>query len=71
MTTSIPNENYVDISIYNKKVIWFGHEKGYKSVEDLYAAIDDFIKWCNEERIQHKLKGLSPSLYNTGNKPLN
>ena len=46
-----------------KKAIWFGHEKDYKSVEDLYAAIDTFIKWYNEERIQHKLKGLSPLQY--------
>ena len=46
-----------------KKAIWFGHEKDYKSVEDLYAVMDDFIKWYNEERIQHKLKGLSPLQY--------
>ena len=46
-----------------KKTIWFGHEKDYKSVENLYAAIDDFIKWYNAERIQHKLKGLSPLQY--------
>ena len=43
-----------------KKAIWLGLEKEYKSVEDLFNAIDDYIKWYNEERIQHKLKGLSP-----------
>ena len=46
-----------------KKAIWFGHEKDYRSVEDLYAAMDDFMKWYTEERIQHKLKGLSPLQY--------
>lgn len=43
-----------------KKAIWFGKEKSYNSVEDLIAAIDDYIKWYNEERIQKKLKGLPP-----------
>ena len=43
-----------------KKAIWLGLEKEYKSVEDLFKAIDDYIKWYNEKRFQHKLKGLSP-----------
>ena len=43
-----------------KKAIWFGHEKDYRSPEQLIAAIDDYINWYNNERIQAKLKGLSP-----------
>ena len=43
-----------------KKAIWLGLEKKYKSVEDLFKSIDDYIKWYNEKRIQHKIKGLSP-----------
>ena len=43
-----------------KKAIWFGRERDYKSPEELIAAIDDYIEWYNKERIQVKLKGLSP-----------
>lgn len=43
-----------------KKAIWFGHEKDYRSPQQLIAAIDDYIKWYNSERIQVKLKGLTP-----------
>ena len=43
-----------------KKAIWFGHERDYRSPEQLIAAIDDYIIWYNNERIQVKLKGLSP-----------
>ena len=43
-----------------KKAIWFGHERDYRSPEQLIAAIDDYIIWYNNERIQAKLKGLSP-----------
>ena len=43
-----------------KKAIWFGHEKDYRSPDELIAAIDDYIRWYNERRIQHKLKGLTP-----------
>ncbi len=43
-----------------KKAIWFGRERDYKSPEELIAAINDYIYWYNNERIQVKLKGLSP-----------
>lgn len=43
-----------------KKAIWFGHEKDYKSPEELIAAINDYIRWYNEKRIQHHLGGLPP-----------
>ena len=43
-----------------KKAIWFGFERKYESPEELVAAIDDYIRWYNEERIQVKLGGLSP-----------
>ena len=43
-----------------KKAIWFGREKDYRSPDQLIAAIDDYIDWYNNERIQAKLKGLSP-----------
>lgn len=43
-----------------KNAIWYGLEKTYKSVEALVEAIDDYIQWYNEKRIQCKLNGLSP-----------
>ena len=43
-----------------KKAIWFGREKDYKNPEGLIAAINDYIDWYNNERIQVKLKGMSP-----------
>lgn len=43
-----------------KKAIWFGRERDYKSPQELIFAIDDYIDWYNKERIQVKLKGLSP-----------
>ncbi len=43
-----------------KKAIWFGHEKEYGNPEELISAIDDYIDWYNNDRIQVKLKGLSP-----------
>ena len=43
-----------------KKAIWFDREKDYRSPDQLIVAIDDYIDWYNNERIQAKLKGLSP-----------
>jgi putative transposase len=43
-----------------KKAIWFGRERDYRSPEELIAAINDYIYWYNNERIQVRLKGLSP-----------
>ena len=46
-----------------KKAIWFGREKEYRKPEDLYSAIDEYITWYNERRIQVKLKGMTPLQY--------
>ena len=46
-----------------KNAIWFGKEKEYKKPEDLYSAIDEYISWYNEKRIQVKLKGMSSLQY--------
>ena len=35
----------------------------FKSIDDLKKAIEDYIKWYNEERINLKRKGLSPLEY--------
>ena len=43
-----------------KKAIWFGHEHEYRSPKELIAAIDDYIRWYNEKRIQHNLNGMTP-----------
>lgn len=42
------------------ETIWFGHEKDYKSPTELIDVIDDYVRWYNEERIQHESKGLTP-----------
>lgn len=46
-----------------KKAIWFGREKEYKSPAELIAAIDDYIDWYNNKRIQHDLNGMTPLQY--------
>ena len=46
-----------------KKAIWFGREKEYKSPAELIAAIDDYIYWYNNKRIQHGLNGMTPLQY--------
>ncbi len=46
-----------------KKAIWFGKEKEYKTPAELIAAIDDYIDWYNNKRIQHDLKGMTPLQY--------
>jgi len=43
-----------------KKAIWFGRDKEYKSPTELIAAIDGYIDWYNNKRIQHGLKGMPP-----------
>ncbi|MBR3617189.1 MAG: IS3 family transposase, partial [Acholeplasmatales bacterium] len=35
----------------------------FKTIDDLKKAIDEYIKWYNEERINLKRKGLSPLQY--------
>ena len=43
-----------------KTEMWFGHEKEFDTKEELKDAIEEYIFWYNNERIQVKLKGLSP-----------
>ena len=49
---------------------FFGHRKTemyhgetFTSLEEFYQAIDEYIRWCNHERIQKRLKGLTPMQY--------
>ena len=43
--------------------MYYGHEKDFKTLNDLKKAIEEYIKWYNEERINIKRKGLSPFEY--------
>ncbi len=43
-----------------KNEMYYGKEKDFKTREQLYAAIDEYIKYYNEKRIQLKLNCLSP-----------
>ncbi|WP_425529437.1 IS3 family transposase [Corynebacterium propinquum] len=47
------------------------HGESFTSVEEFYHAIDEYIRWYNHERIQKRLKGLTPVQYrNQTLKPL-
>ena len=46
-----------------KNEMYYGHEYEFKTLDDLKKAIEDYIKWYNEERINIKRKGLSPIQY--------
>ena len=46
-----------------KNEMFYGHEYEFKTIDDLKKAIEDYIKWYNEERINVKRKGLSPLQY--------
>ncbi len=46
-----------------KNEMFYGHEKEFKTLDDLKKAIEDYIKWYNEVRINVKRKGLSPLQY--------
>lgn len=39
------------------------HGETFTSLEAFYHAIDDYIDWYNNERIQQRLKGLTPMQY--------
>lgn len=45
---------------YDNVVIenFFGHLKS-----EMYYAVDEYIRWYNHERIQDRLKGLTPMQY--------
>ena len=46
-----------------KKEMYYGHEKEFKTREQLKAAIDEYIDYYNRERIQIKLGYLSPLIF--------
>ncbi|AKK02737.1 transposase [Corynebacterium epidermidicanis] len=39
------------------------HGETFTSLDDFYHALDDYIYWYNHERIQQRLKGLTPMHY--------
>lgn len=39
------------------------HGEYYASVEEFYQAVNDYILWYNNERLQQRLKGLTPMQY--------
>ena len=43
-----------------KNEMFYGHEYEFKSLEQLQKAMEDYINYYNNERIQVKLKGLTP-----------
>ncbi len=43
-----------------KNEMFYGHEYEFKSLEQLQKAMEDYIDYYNNERIQVKLKGLTP-----------
>lgn len=46
-----------------KNEMYYGHENQFETINDLRSAIENYIKWYNEERINIKRKGLSPLDY--------
>ena len=48
-----------------KSEMFYGFEKGFKSIDELKVAISEYIDYYNNKRIKTKLKGLSPVQYRT------
>ena len=46
-----------------KKEMYYGHEKEFKTREQLKAAIEEYIEYYNKERIQMKLGYLPPLIF--------
>ena len=44
-----------------KNEMFYGQEYGFKSLEELQEAMEEYIRYYNEERIKVKLKGLTPA----------
>ena len=53
-------ENFFNIM---KSEMFYGQENSYKNIEELKAAIDEYIDYYNNKRIKIKLKGLTPEEY--------
>ena len=43
-----------------KNEMFYGHENEFKSLDELYKAMVDYIDYYNNKRITVKLKGLTP-----------
>lgn len=43
-----------------KNEMFYGHEYEFKTLDELQTAMEDYIYYYNNERIQTKLKGLTP-----------
>jgi putative transposase len=43
-----------------KNEMFYGHEYEFKTLEQLQKAMEEYIEYYNKERIQVKLKGLTP-----------
>ena len=46
-----------------KNAIYYGYEKDYKSFEEFSKALDEYIYYFNNQRIQSKTKWMSPVVY--------
>ena len=46
-----------------KNEMYYGHEKEFKSFDDFSKAIQEYINYYNNERIQGKTKWMPPALY--------
>ena len=46
-----------------KNEIYYGYEKDYKSFEEFSKALDEYIYYFNNQRIQSKTKWMSPVVY--------
>lgn len=53
-------ENFFGIM---KSEMFYGQENNYKNIEELKAAIEEYIDYYNNRRIKLKLKGLTPVEY--------
>ena len=43
-----------------KNEMFYGHEYEFKTLDELESTMNEYIHYYNEERIQTKLKGLTP-----------
>ena len=53
-------ENFFGIM---KNEMFYGEEATFKTLDELKAAMEDYIRYYNEERINTKRKGLTPLQY--------
>ena len=53
-------ENFFGIM---KNEMFYGEEATFETLDDLKAAMEEYIRYYNEERINEKRKGLTPSEY--------